>query len=346
MKKENNQLTALVQSSGVSVEKIKEISEGLSKFFEMAGEWSDKIETIIVTDSTQKREMKLARESRLLLRGYRLDAEKNIKEKRDALKHKMADDILFDKLLLSANKMIKATFENLEMKLEEKEKFAERYEAEQKALLLDNRLNLVLRYLLPDENLDKVKNVCIEASEDDFNKFLIEKKQAYDDEQKRLENVRRQNEILRAGFTYDTTTGGKFCFMSVCITVDELTSLPSELFDQRLKEASVLIAEIQQEQKRELEQKHKENIELRAELAKVKETPAPTQTTATEPKKSGTMDDLLLMGMSESEKLKFWVDSFHVSASPVASATTFEIASKFTAFKKWALQLINENVKA
>jgi len=346
MKKVNNQLTALVQSSGVSVEKTKEISEGLSKFFEMAGEWSDKIETIVVNDPTQKREMKLARESRLLLRGYRLDAEKNIKEKRDALKHKMADDILFDKLLLSANKMIKATFENLETKLEEKEKFAERYEAEQKALLLDNRLNLVLRYLLPDENIDQVKEFCLEASEDDFNKFVLIKKQAYDDEQKRLENVRRQNEILRAGFVYDTTTGGKFCFMEVCVTIDEIVNLSREDFDQKLKDASQLIAEIEREQRDELYRKEQENIELRKELAKAKETPAPTPEPMPEPKKTGTMDDILLDGLTEKEKLTFWVGTFRIDASPVVNSTAFDISSKFTAFKKWAIQQIEANVKA
>jgi hypothetical protein len=346
MKKENNQLTALVQSSGVSVEKTKEISEGLSKFFEMAGEWSEKIETIIVTDPTQKREMKLARESRLLLRGYRLDAEKNIKEKRDALKHKMADDILFDKLLLSANKMIKATFENLETKLEEKEKFAERFEAEQKAILLESRFSLVLRFILPSDNIDEIKEICQTATEDDFNNFISSKKQAYDDEEKRLENVRRQNEILRAGFIYDTTTGGKFCFQSVCVTIDEIIGLSREEFEQRLKEASQLIAEIQQAQRDELIKKERENAELRAELAKAKETPAPTPIITPEPKKGGTMDDLLMEGMTENEKLTFWVDSFHVGASPVATKTAFEIATKFSNFKKWAYQQIAENVKA
>lgn len=346
MKKETNQLNALVKSSGLAVEKTKEIADGLSRFFEMAGEWAEKIETIVVNHPTQKGEMKIARESRLMLRGYRLEAEKSIKEKRDFLKNKMADDILLDKLLLSANKMIKATYENLESKLEEKEKFAERFEAEQKALLLDNRLNLVLRYLLPDENIEQVKEFCLEATEDDFNKFVLIKKQAYDDEQKRLENVRRQNEILRAGFVYDATTGGKFCFMDVCITIDELTDLPREDFDQKLKEASQLIAEIQREQRDELFRKEQENIELRKELAKAKETPAPTPEPTPEPKKTGTMDDIITEGMTEKEKLKYWVDSFHVSASPVATKTAFEIASKFTNFKKWAFQLIEENGKA
>jgi hypothetical protein len=346
MKKETNQLTALVQSSGLAIEKTKEIADGLSRFFEMAGEWAEKIETIIVDHPTQKGEMKIARESRLMLRGYRLEAEKSIKEKRDFLKNKMSDDILLDKLLLSANKMIKATYENLEGKLEEKEKFAERFEAEQKAILLESRFSLVLRFILPSDNIEQIKEYCTEATEDDFNNFISIKKQAYDDEEKRLENVRRQNEILRAGFVYDTNTGGKFCFQSVCVTIDEIVNLSREDFDQKLKDASQLIAEIQKEQRDELFRKEQENIELRKELAKAKETPAPTPITPPEPKKTGTMDDVLIEGMTENEKLKFWVDSFHVSASPVATTTAFEIASKFTKFKKWALQLIDENVKA
>ena len=345
MKKETNQLNALVKSSGLPMEKTKEIADGLSRFFEMASEWAEKIETIVVEHPTQKGEMKIARESRLMLRGYRLEAEKNIKEKRDFLKNKMADDILLDKLLLSANKMIKATYENLEGKLEEKEKFAERFEAEQRALLLENRLNIVLRYILPDDNLEQIKEFCLEATEDDFNKFVLVKKQANEEEKKRLENVRRQEELIRAGFQYDTKNGNRFYLHSVNVTPDEIINLSREDFENRLKDASQVIADIQREKEFELLLKEKENEALRIELAQAKELQQKQKETSPEPIKSVKNEIVIPEGTSESEKLKLWVDSFQISTSPVASSVAFDISTKFSNFKKWAFQQIEENVK-
>ncbi|MCC6256218.1 MAG: hypothetical protein IT276_14975 [Ignavibacteriaceae bacterium] len=88
--------------------------------------------------------MKMAKEGRLTLKNMRLEAEKIVKAKRDEVKYAMANYVLEDKIWLRAGQMMEATFKNLETKLEEKEKFAERWEAEQKEKLKVQRLEQLL----------------------------------------------------------------------------------------------------------------------------------------------------------------------------------------------------------
>lgn len=134
-------LAVLLNDSPVKAEIKSEISKSLDIFFSQANEWNETIKSIVITDPSEVGKMKMAREGRLTLKNQRLQALDIIKEKRSIVKNRMADDQLEDALLLSAGKMIEATFKNLESKLEEKEKFAERWEKEQKQKLRLERLD-------------------------------------------------------------------------------------------------------------------------------------------------------------------------------------------------------------
>jgi len=250
METNEKNLNALIINSGLTEQKTKEITENLSVFFGMASEWSEKINDIIITDPKQVREMKVARESRLMLRGYRLDAEKIIKEKRDVLKEKMSDDILFDKLLLNANKMIKATFENLETKLHEKEKFAERWEAEEKSKLRSERIIQLAEYS-NDVSIYPVENMNIEQFEKLKNGLKLEFEQRQEqakieaeNQRQQLELKRRQTDLIQAGFLWN---GTDFVFMEVNISPNDIKALTNEEFDNKLNEAKQLIQEIKSE---------------------------------------------------------------------------------------------------
>jgi len=128
-----NELILLVESSGIEKTKGEIIAQTLGQFFAEAAKWNATIESLQITDPKQTGKMKMAREGRLTLKGKRLEAAKIVKSERERVKNLMADFTLEDKLWLKALQMIEATFENLEGKLEEKEKFAERWEAELKA---------------------------------------------------------------------------------------------------------------------------------------------------------------------------------------------------------------------
>lgn len=137
------ELAALVQSSGLEVEKQNEIGSTLGRFFEKATEWSGKIDSIVVTDPTDTITMNMAREGRLGLRSMRLEAEKLVKEKRQSVQSAMSAFTLEDKLWLKAGQMMELTFKHLEGKLEDQEKFAERFEADRRAKLKADRLAIL-----------------------------------------------------------------------------------------------------------------------------------------------------------------------------------------------------------
>lgn len=133
-------LVRLFEGSVVEEQKQHQVATALGSFFAEAEKWQSKINEIVVTSPDQVEEMKLAREGRLVLKNMRLDAEKVIKAKREELKVAMSAYTLEDKLWLRAGQMMEETFKTLEGNLEEKEKFAERWEAAQKENLRLARL--------------------------------------------------------------------------------------------------------------------------------------------------------------------------------------------------------------
>ncbi len=137
------ELVQLVETSGLEITKQNQISETLGVFFNKAAEWDATIKSIVITSPEETGKMKMAKEGRLTLKNMRLEAEKIVKYKRDEVKYLMANYVLEDKLWLKAGQMMEATFKNLETKLEEKEKFAERWNAEQKEKLKNERLQIL-----------------------------------------------------------------------------------------------------------------------------------------------------------------------------------------------------------
>ena len=307
MSKTDQSVNSLVINSGLPAEKTQEIAENLSLFFNKASEWSEKINDIVITDPSQVGEMKLARQNRLMLRGYRLDAEKLIKEKREILKEKMSDDILFDKLLLNANKMIKATFENLETKLHEKEKFAERWEAEEKRKLRAERIVQLTEYS-NDVSIYPVENMTIDQFEKlknglklEFDQRQEQAKIEAENQRQQLELKRRQTKLIEAGFLWN---GKDFVFMEVTISPNDIKALTDEDFNNRISEAKEIIQEIKSEAK-----------------------PEPKKTT-------------------KSLKLEFlnYIENMSIELPFGALYVSDEIEQKFKGFKKWAKNLVMTNI--
>jgi hypothetical protein len=150
----NNSLVPLLQSSGLEEKKQNQIAETLGTFFNKASEWDATIQSIVITDPSEVGKMKMAREGRLTLKNMRLEAEKVVKGKRDEVKFRMANDVLEDKLWLKAGQMMEATFKNLETKLEEKELFAVRWEAELKEKRKATRIELLQPYNVDPQFVD------------------------------------------------------------------------------------------------------------------------------------------------------------------------------------------------
>lgn len=122
------------------------LTAGLEKFFKDAESQKELIDAIIITKPDQISDMQKAREIRLKIKNKRLEARDIVKAEREKIKFAMADFTLQDRLWLKAFQMLEATCDNLEGKCEEKEKFAERYEAEQKQMRYEDRVKQLFQY--------------------------------------------------------------------------------------------------------------------------------------------------------------------------------------------------------
>ncbi len=116
-----NELLTLIENSKVEVSTAQSLKLAFEGAFTQAKEWEAKAKTIIVTDATQLKEMKLARESRLAIRPIRTGVEKMRKElKADALNYGRAVDAVAGYLT--------GLLEPIEAHLLEQEEFAKRIE--------------------------------------------------------------------------------------------------------------------------------------------------------------------------------------------------------------------------
>jgi hypothetical protein len=133
------QLAKIVQESGLEKSKAQVLLDNFSNYFKLAAEWEVKAKTLVITDVSQKAEMKMAREGRLFLKSKRLEVEKTRKTlKEQSLREGKAIDGI-------AN-VLKAVIEPIENYLDEQEKFAEYKEQEKKLALKTARIAALAPY--------------------------------------------------------------------------------------------------------------------------------------------------------------------------------------------------------
>ena len=128
-------LTPIIKESKVPQTVADQVNQSLTPFFAKVEEWKNTIKTIVITDPTETGKMKMAREGRLALRQMRLNGAEIVKANRDIIKERMESDVLEDKLWLKSGQVMELEYKTLEAQLEEKEKFAEVYEANRKKQL-------------------------------------------------------------------------------------------------------------------------------------------------------------------------------------------------------------------
>lgn len=128
-----NELLTLIENSKVELSTAQSLELAFKDAFTQAKEWEEKAKTIKVTDATQLKEMKLARESRLAIRPIRTGVDKKRKElKADALNYGRAVDACANYLT--------GLLEPIEEYLLEQEEFAKRIEAERTEAMKQARI--------------------------------------------------------------------------------------------------------------------------------------------------------------------------------------------------------------
>ena len=160
-----NQLVRTINESGLDKTKAQVLLDNFSNYFEIASDWESKAKMLVITDITQRAEMKMAREGRLFLREKRIAVEKTRKSlKENALREGQTID--------SIAKILTNLIVPIEEDLEQKEKYAEIKETERKAALKAAREMELQPYAdFVPEGLD-----LGEMIEDNFNKHLASAK--------------------------------------------------------------------------------------------------------------------------------------------------------------------------
>jgi hypothetical protein len=212
-----NQLVILpgeVQELAVKVSKQKqaEVSTVLNQIFEGTANWKKQADSIVVKDINDKMSIQMAEIGRKNVKNARLAAEKIFDAKRDEVQQIKAEYDLEDKLWLKAKQTMQILFKDVENTFEYKAKFIERYEAEQKELRTQVRIEKVSKFNsninrvefenMGDEmfnmfygGLEKAHNDRIEAEQKaEEDRIAREKAEAEERERIRLENIRLRAE--------------------------------------------------------------------------------------------------------------------------------------------------------
>jgi len=169
-----NDLVKLTRDLSAPEAITKTLMEKMSSFFEEIEAQKAVIERIVVTQPDQVAEMQQARGIRLMIAKKRFIARDIVKEEREKLKNAMSDFKLQDTLWLKSFQMLEAVCDNLESKCEEKEKFAQRYEAEQKQIRYETRVAKLYQFGT-DPSIYALSDMTDEA----FEKLLENEKLAY-----------------------------------------------------------------------------------------------------------------------------------------------------------------------
>ncbi|MFA5297255.1 MAG: hypothetical protein WC389_03505, partial [Lutibacter sp.] len=185
----DNMLMTIVKDSGLEKTKADFILEKFQDYFKIAGEWENKIKTIIVTSDDQKVEMEMARVGRLFLRDKRITIEKTRKElKEQSLREGKAIDGI-------AN-VLKALIEPIESYLDQQENFTKnRLIAEEKEKQRQEQIRLEKEAREKEEQRIRLEK---EAREKEEQRIRLEKEeQRIRLEKEEQERIKAENERLR-----------------------------------------------------------------------------------------------------------------------------------------------------
>jgi hypothetical protein len=156
----DNPLALAVSETALESSIQQMLVDRFTPFLEQTTEWRERAETLIVTDISQVREMKMAREARLALREIRINADKLRKELKE-------DSLRYGRAVQGVYNVIETNIIPIEKHLEAQEKFKEIYEMQQREALRIEREQLVFdvrQYMFANVNLGEI-------TEEDFQRL-------------------------------------------------------------------------------------------------------------------------------------------------------------------------------
>ena len=182
-------------ASKISPNKQAEVQTVLQQIFTGTDDWEKQVDAIEIKDINDRMSISLAETARKNSKQARLNAEKIFDAKREEVQILKSEFDLEDKLWLKAKQIAQIKFKAIEDKAEYKANFVKRFEAEQKELRTQKRINDVSKY-------DEINRIEFEnMSDSSFDSFLGGLKSTYEaklEAEKKAENERIERERLEA----------------------------------------------------------------------------------------------------------------------------------------------------
>lgn len=335
----------------VSANKQAEVQTILQQIFTGTDDWEKQVDAIEVKDINDKMSIKLAEVARKNSKQARLNAEKIFDAKREEVQSLKAEFDLEDKLWLKAKQVMQIKFKAIEEKAEWKANFVKRFEAEQKELRTQKRINEVSKYAeinriefenMSDESFESFANglkstyeAKIEAERKaEEEKIAKEKAESEAREQQRLENER-----LKA----ETMAKEKELEKQRAKLEAERKANEKKLADERAK-AKAEADRIEAENKAKLKAEQEAKAKLEAEIKAKKDAEIKAEKERIEKELQAKKDAEKIAKAPIKKQLSIWVDSFSIQTPNeelLNNDKVLLIKDKFEAFKKWAKNEIN-----
>lgn len=338
-------------AKNVSTEKRNEVQNVLNHVFNGVSKMREQLDSINVVDENDHVNMKLANTIRLGVKNIRLDAEKTFDAKRIEVQQQMLSFKTEDSLWLKAKQTMQILTKEIEETAKYKEETAKRIEAERFELEMNERLLKIQKFnseiTLHDVRQFNNENflIFLQGAEKQYND-RIEKEKA---ELLRLENERIEREkAIEAKILENERLKKEAEQREKELAIErEKVRKEKEAIELKAKKEAEKIAEqnrIEKEKQELILKKEREEKErLENELKTKQEQERKIELQRIEKEKA----ELLAKEKAEKapikEKLKLWVNSFYIENAPIENESTKLIIEKFEAFKKWAINNI-ENI--
>jgi colicin import membrane protein len=350
----------------VSESKQVEVKNVLNQIFAGTSDWKAQADAIIVKDINDKMSIQLAEVGRKNVKAARLSAEKIFDAKREEVQQIKSEYDLEDKLWLKAKQTAQILFKDIENTFEWKAKYVERFEAEQKELRTQLRIEKVSKYTpelnriefenMSDEmfslffaGIEKAFNDKIEAEKKAESERLAKEK-AETEERERiiLENIRLKNESEEKEKALEEERKKQVEILAQQkAESDRLAKIEAEKQDKIQAELNAKLEAERKENETKLKAELEERLKIQKELEAKKKAEQDAIDKEIAAQKQRLIEEKKAAKAPDKKKLNLWVDSFqipvNITVTGEANAIKISIEEKFTAFKLWARTQI-ENI--
>lgn len=320
----------------VSANKQEEVQNVLQQIFTGTDDWEKQVDAIEVKGIDDKMSIQLAEVARKNSKQARLNAEKIFDAKREEVQNLKAEFDLEDKLWLKAKQVMQIKFKAIEEKAEWKANYVKRFEAEQKELRTQKRINEVSKF--SEINRIEFENM----SDESFDSFLSGLKTTYD---AKIEAERKAEEERIAKEKAEAEERERVKAENERLKL-EAEAKEKQLAEERAKaeaerkameaKAAKLKAEADAKLKAEKEAKEKLQAEIRAKAEAEEKAKKDAELKAAAELKAKKQAEEKAAKAPIKQQLNTWVDSFSLGKPLTENDITKEIEVKFEAFRTWA----------